>query len=84
VLGVLEEELDQPEDREQGIVDLVGDAGRELADRSQLAALEQLLLELPALAPVGDVRQIRERPSAAVAEEGLPDLDRVERSFILS
>ena len=44
-LGLLEEELRQAEDREQRVVDLVRDAGGELADRRELAALDELLVE---------------------------------------
>ncbi len=55
-LDLLEQELDQAEDREQRVVDLVRDAGREFADRGELAALHHLLLEAAALGEVGDER----------------------------
>ena len=53
-LGLLEEELRQAEDREQRVVDLVGDTGGELPDRGELPALCELLVELPPLGQVGD------------------------------
>ena len=60
-LGVLQHELDEAEDREEGVVDLVRDAGRELADRRELAALDDLLLEAAALAQVADQADGRDR-----------------------
>ena len=53
-LDVLEQELDEAEDGEERVVDLVRDAGRELADRRELAALHHLLLEAAALGEIGD------------------------------
>ncbi len=54
LLGLLEEELGQAEDREQGVVDLVRDTRGELADCGELAALHELLVELLPLGQVGD------------------------------
>ena len=53
-LGLLEQELRQAEDREQRVVDLVRDAGGELSDRGELAALDELLVEAALLGQVGD------------------------------
>ena len=53
-LGLLQEELDEPEDREERVVDLVRDPGRELADGRELPALGELLLEATLLREVGD------------------------------
>ena len=65
-LGLLEQELGQSEDREQRVVDLVRDAGRELADRRELAALHELLLHAPLLGHVFDQGE-QQRGLAVVA-----------------
>ena len=65
-LGLLEQELGQAEDREQRVVDLVRDAGGELADRRELAALDELLVDAPLLRQVGDDAE-QERRLAVVA-----------------
>ena len=44
--GLLEQELGQSEDREEWVVDLVRDACSELADRRELAALDEARIEL--------------------------------------
>ena len=41
-LLLLEQELGEPRDRGEGVVELVRDAGHELADRGELLALDQL------------------------------------------
>ena len=73
-LGVLEQELDEAEDREERVVDLVRDACRELADRRELAALDQPLLEAPAFALVGDQHDGGCGHAVGVADHGLRDL----------
>src|SRR3990170_3205889 len=55
-LRLLEQELDEPEDGEERVVDLVSDPGGELSDRRELGADEELLFEVAALAQVGDER----------------------------
>ena len=74
VVGVGElllEHLDVAGDARQGRVDLVGDAGREQADRGQLLRGQQLLLEVDL---VGDVLEDDDRPVGleGVVEEGRP------------
>ena len=87
-LGLLEQELGQAEDREQRVVDLVRDAGRELADRGELAALHELLLHAALLGGVLDQRE-QQRRLAVVARHrarrpgpgcGLPSGRRKTRS----
>src|SRR5262249_52682344 len=74
-LGLLEQELRQPEDREERVVDLVRDTGRELADRGELAALDELLLE-PALAGEGGVEaEERDRRAIVAVDRVRLDLD---------
>ena len=69
-LRLLEQELGQAEDREERVVDLVRDAGRELADRGELAALDELLLHAALLGHVLDQRE-QERGLAVVAGDGV-------------
>ena len=78
-LGLLEEELRQAEDREQRVVDLVRDAGRELADRGELAALNELLLQAAVVRGVLDQREQQRRLAVVARDRARRDLDRARR-----
>ena len=74
-LGLLQQELGQAEDREQRIVDLVRDAGRELADRGELPALDELLVEAALLRQVRDHAEQQRRLSLVAVDEMREHLD---------
>ena len=62
-LLLLEQELRQPRDRREGIVELVRDAGHELPDGGELLALDQLGFHRLLLGDVLDQHDRRLRPA---------------------
>src|SRR5690606_11548803 len=72
---VLEQQLRVADHTRQRVVDLVGDAGREQADRGHLLALQHLLLERPA-DPEIEADEHRAADLVAGAQQSASEVDR--------
>jgi hypothetical protein len=75
---LVEGEVREADDRGQDVVEVVGDAAGEAADRLELAGLEQLGLQAVQLARVLHQRDCAQDPAALVRDRGEvgPDVDR--------
>ena len=74
-VGFLDQELGQAEDGEQRVVDLVRDAGGQFADRGQLPALDELLVEAALLGHVVDDTEQQHRFALVTVDRMREHLD---------